>query len=96
MRILGLIFISLLLISCGATTAIYGVPQDQWEQLSEVERQTAIERYEQQQSVYANTRDQADNARKEAEEFAAKCHETNDAGDKSDECDVITRRRFGL
>ncbi|MEK7992125.1 MAG: hypothetical protein VSS52_014025 [Thiotrichaceae bacterium] len=95
MRILGLILISLLLISCGATTAIYGVPQDKWEQFSEAERQTAIERYEQQQSINAETRNQSELARKEAEEFAAKCR-NNEAGDKSGECEVITRRRFGL
>lgn len=96
MRIFGLILISLLLVNCGATRAIYGVPQDKWEQMSEPERQAAIERYEQQQAIYAETRNQAEKARQEAEEFAKKCHETNDAGDTSGECEVITRRRFGL
>jgi hypothetical protein len=71
------------------------MPQDKWEQLSEAERQATIERYEQQQSINAETRNQADKAREEAEEFAAKCRE-NEAGDKSGECEVITRRRFGL
>jgi hypothetical protein len=94
MRILSLILISWLLINCSATKAIYGVPQEKWEQLSEQERQAAIERYEQQQAIYADTREQAEKARKKAEEFAAKCHETNEEGETSGECEVIRDRRW--
>ncbi len=91
MRIFSFIFIILILISCGTTRAIYGIPEDKWQQMSESERQAAIEQYEQQQIIYAETREQGEKARQEAEEFAAKCHDT----EAPDECEVITRRKFG-
>jgi len=96
MRITSLLLLCFVLASCGTTRAIYGVPADKWSQMSEPERQAAIVRYEQQQAINEQTRQQAEKAQQEADAFAKKCHETNEAGDTTGECEVITRRRFGL
>ena len=96
MRIISLLLLGFVLASCGTTRAIYGVSEETWAQMSESERQATIARYEQQQAINEQTRQQAEKARQEADEFAKKCHETDDAGNTSGECEVITRRRFGL
>ncbi|MDM8558107.1 hypothetical protein [Candidatus Parabeggiatoa sp. HSG14] len=90
--------------SCGITRAIYGVPEEEWKRMSEAEQQTAIERFKQQEEINAKTRVQAEKAKEiaeqskpKSEEFAQKCHEIkDDISDLSEECNVITRRRFGF
>jgi len=84
------------LAGCG-THAIYGVPEEQWNQMNEPERQATIERFKQQQQINAQTRTQAEKAKKEAEEFTEQCFETDeDENNSSDstECEVKTRRKW--
>ncbi len=78
---------------CGGSRAVYGVPAELWERMNESERQTAIERFNRQEKINAQTRLQAEKAKKEAEEIAKQCHEER----KTDpsKCRVITHRRFG-
>ncbi len=90
--------------SCSVTHAIYGVSEEQWERMSEAEQQAAIERFKQQEEINAQTRVQAEKAKEiaeqskpKSEEFAQKCREIkDDIFDLSEECNVITRHRFGF
>ena len=83
------------------TQAIYGVPSEQWEKMTDTERQAAIERFEQQQIINERTRKRAeiikyqgDKAREEAKEFERQCKEQDEMTEE--QCRVITRRRFGF
>lgn len=97
MKILYSLLLLVVIAGCGATHAIYGVPEDQWNQMSEPERQATIERFKQQQQIHTQTRRQAEKAQKEAEEFADQCSD-NDEDDNnssdSTECEVKTRRKW--
>jgi DNA topoisomerase VI subunit B len=82
----------IVLTGCGATRAIYGVPEGQWQQMNETERQATIEYFKRQQEIHAATRIQAEKAREEAEEFASQCHDVETYQPPSEKCEVIQRR----
>jgi len=90
MKQLYIIILLIALTSCGGMRAIYGVPEDKWVTMTESERQAAIERFEQEQIINAQTREQAEKAKQEAEEFERQCHEDEE------KCRVITRQRWGF
>ena len=83
----------MLVVGCGGSHAIYGVPEVQWNRMTETERQAAREQFQQQQEIYAQTRAQAEQARDKSAEFANRCHDAKDMSEPN-ECQVITRRRF--
>lgn len=84
--ILSLIFIT----NCGATRAIYGIPEEQWQTMNEQQRSVAIERFKRQQKINEQTRIEAEKTKQEAHEFARKC-ERKTMSDPT-ECRVKTRR----
>ncbi len=95
--ILGIILWSM----TACTQAIYGVPTEKWEKMTETERQTIIERFKQQEVINERTRKRAeiikyqgDKAREEAKEFERKCRENGTM--TAEKCRVITRRKFGF
>ncbi len=99
MRLL-LSFALLCLALSGCSRAIYGVPEEQWQQMSEADRARTIERFNQQEAIYAETRRQAELARESAEkakqeayEFERKCKEIEQSGETSAECQKIRRQR---
>lgn len=104
---LFLLLAYMMIVGCGATRAIYGVPSAQWARMSEPERQARIERFERQQEINAQTRieaekttekihTQAEQIQEETEEFVRQCYETEDDLSNSEKCEVITRRRVWL
>jgi predicted Fe-S protein YdhL (DUF1289 family) len=86
----------IIITSCSATHAIYGVPEDQWHRLSDKEQQAMIERVKRQEQINAQTRAQADKAREAAEEFANYCHQEKEDMSAPDNCKVTTKRQWGL
>jgi len=84
----------IVLTGCGATRAIYGVPEVQWTRMNETERQATIDYFKQQQEINAATRIQAEKAREEAEEFASQCHDVEKYEHPSEKCEVIQRHRW--
>lgn len=72
--------------------AIYGVPQHEWEAMSDDERTATIEHYLAQQQIYQATREQAEIARQQAKALAKECHNLEQAS--SSKCKVSTKRRF--
>ncbi|EIJ42438.1 hypothetical protein BegalDRAFT_1557 [Beggiatoa alba B18LD] len=96
--IFGVLCLLSLLTAC--SRAIYGVPAEQWEQMSETERQVTIDRFERQEAINAQTRAQAEATRKavekaraEAKEFERQCIESKEQTEE--ECRKLTRTRFG-
>jgi hypothetical protein len=66
MKFFNLSALLLCLSACGGMPAIYGVPQDRWERMSEAEQAEAIERFEQMEEINRQTREAAEQARQEA------------------------------
>ncbi len=96
LQILCFLLSSILAASCGITHAVYGVPQDQWNRMTEKERQLTKERFYQQEKINAQTRVQAEKARQEAEEFANRCQKDNETPSAHSECRMTTKRQWGL
>lgn len=96
LQIFWFLLSSTLVASCGITRAVYGVPQDQWNRLNEKERQLTMERFHQQEEMNAQTRVQAEKARQEAEEFANQCQKETETTSAPKECNVTTKRQWGL
>lgn len=94
--ILCFLFSSTLMASCGLTRAVYGVPEDQWNRMTEKERERTRERFYQQEKINAQTRVQAEKARQEAEEFANRCQKDNETPSAPQECHLTTKRQWGL
>jgi len=88
-----LLLSGIVLTSCGGSRAIYGVPAGQWERMNEAERQAAIERFNRQASINAQTRIQAEKAKQEAIELARQCHEK---GNKPRSCRVKRHQQIGF
>ncbi|EDN65510.1 secreted protein [Beggiatoa sp. PS] len=84
----------IVLTGCGATRAIYGVPEVQWARMNETERQATIDYFKQQQEINAVTRIQAEKAKTEAEEFASQCHDAETYQHPSEKCEVIQHHRW--
>ena len=96
LQILCFLFSSTLMASCSLTHAVYGVPEDQWNRMTEKERQLTRERFYQQEKINAQTRVQAEKARQEAEEFANRCQKDKETSSAPQECHVTTKRQWGL
>ena len=87
-----LLLVGMAMTGCGITRAVYGVPEEQWARMNEQERQATIERFKRQQEINAQTREQAEKAREEAEEFASQCHDEHNLP-VPEKCKVISRHR---
>lgn len=92
-----------LLLGClllGCSRAIYGVPAERWARMSETEQAAAIDRFNRQQTINAETRrqaeiaeQQAEAARQEAHEFERECQAIEASGERSERCQKIRRQR---
>ncbi|ALG66826.1 hypothetical protein [Beggiatoa leptomitoformis] len=98
-KFISIVFLLYCLSACGISQAVYGVPEKQWETMSETERQITIERFNRQEAINAETRVQAEATRKavekaraDAQAFEQQCLETHEK--TAEECHVITRTRF--
>ena len=83
-----------MLAGCSATGAIYGIPEQQWNRMSETEQQATIKSFKQQELVNAKTRRQAEKAKKAAEKSARQCHETEEEPYESKKWKDATRHQW--
>jgi hypothetical protein len=106
MRIILLLLLFLGIFSAlGCSRAIYGVPAERWQTMTESERQTAIETFNRDETRYAQTREQAkqarhdgERARKEAEFWQKHCRQLEETAPEAlkIKCKKITKRRVIL
>lgn len=97
---LGFTVLCLLLSVSGCSRAIYGVPEADWQQMSEQERTRTIDRFNRQEAINEATRSQAEQAqqsveaaRQKAHEFERQCQAMEQQGEASADCKKIRRQR---
>ncbi len=96
MFLLGMVT-GIVILGCSMNRAIYGIPEAQWQSMSQTERQIAIERFKQQEKINAATRIQADQARAQAAKLCQQCqNSTEEANSAATTCPVITHRQWGF